>query len=62
MALEVWWGNLRGAPVEPGVGGKGGDGWGNYCYYFETQIAEIRESMMKNHIIKTTKKVTAGSI
>ena len=34
---------------------------GNYCYYFEIQIAEIRESMMKNHI-KTTKKVTTRSV
>lgn len=60
MGSEVWWGALRGSSVQPGEGSVG-EQFDNYCCYFETQIAEIRESMMRNHI-KTTKKVTTETI
>lgn len=61
MGSEVWWGTLRGSPVQPGVEKEGGEQFGNYCCRFETQIAEIGESMMENPT-NTTKKVTTGTL
>lgn len=62
MGSEVWWGNLSGSPVQPGVEKGGGreEKFGNYCCYFKTQIAEIGEIMIKN-LTKITKEVITGT-